>query len=58
LSKRRQDVVAVRTQTINRLHRLLMDLVPGGARLNLTAKRAAGLLAVVTPAGAPAVIPG
>jgi len=35
-----------------------MDLVPGGARRNLTAKRAAGLLAVVTPAGAPAVIPG
>jgi transposase len=32
-----------------------MDLVPGGARCNLTAKRAAGLLAAVTPAGAPAV---
>jgi transposase len=55
LSKRRQDLVAARTQTINRLHRLLMDLVPGGARRNLTAKRAAGLLAAVTPAGAPAV---
>jgi transposase len=55
LSKRRQDLVAARTQTINRLHRLLMDLVPGGARRNLTAKRAAALLAAVTPAGAPAV---
>jgi transposase len=55
LTKRRQDLVAARTQTINRLHRLLMDLVPGGARRNLTAKRAAGLLAAVTPAGAPAV---
>jgi len=32
-----------------------MDLVPGGARRNLTAKRAAALLAAVTPAGAPAV---
>jgi transposase len=32
LTKRRQDLVAARTQTINRLHRLLMDLVPGGAR--------------------------
>jgi transposase len=32
-----------------------MDLVPGGARRNLTAKRAAALLATVTPAGAPAV---
>jgi transposase len=55
LTKRRQDLVAMRTQTINRLHRLLMDLIPGGARRNLTAKRAAALLAGVRPAGAPAV---
>jgi transposase len=33
LTKRRQDLVAARTQTINRLHRLLMDLVPGTAPL-------------------------
>jgi transposase len=56
LTKRREDLVAARTQTINRLHRLLMDLVPGGARRNLTVKRAATLLAAVTPAGTPAVI--
>jgi len=55
LTKRREELVAARTQTINRLHRLLMDLVPGGARRNLTANRAAALLAAVTPAGAPAV---
>jgi transposase len=55
LTKRREDLVAARTQTINRLHRLLMDLIPGGARRNLTAKRAAALLAGVTPAGQPAV---
>jgi transposase len=55
LTKRRQDLVAARTQSINRLHRLLMDLVPGGARRNLTAKRAAALLAAVTSAGQPAV---
>jgi transposase len=55
LTKRRQDLVAARTQTINRLHRLLMDLVPGGARRNLTAKRAAALLSEVTPTSAPAV---
>jgi transposase len=55
LVKRRQDLVAARTQTINRLHRLLMDLVPGGARRNLTANRAAALLAAVRPTGAPAV---
>jgi transposase len=56
LTKRREDLVAARTQTINRLHRLLMDLVPDGARRNLTAKRAAALLAAVTPASEPAVI--
>jgi transposase len=55
LTKRRQDLVAARTQTINRLHRLLLDLVPGGARRNLTANRAAALLAQVAPTGAPAV---
>jgi transposase len=55
LTKRREDLVATRTQTINRLHRLLMDLIPGGARRNLTAKRAECLLAAVTPAGQPAV---
>jgi hypothetical protein len=51
LTKRRQDLVAARTQTINRLHRPLMDLVPGGTRRNLTAKRAAALLSAVTPTG-------
>jgi transposase len=55
LTKRRQGLVAARTQTINRLHRLLMDLVPGGTRRNLTATRAAALLRAVTPTGAPAV---
>ena len=44
LTKRRQDLVAARTQTINRLHRLLVELVPAGAGRNLTAKRAAALL--------------
>jgi transposase len=47
LTKRREDLVVMRTQTINRLHRLLVDLVPGGARRNLTATRAAALLAAV-----------
>jgi transposase len=56
LTKRRGDLVAARTQTINRLHRLLVDLVPGGARRNLTVKRAAALLDQVAPTGAPAVI--
>jgi transposase len=55
LTKRRQDLVAARTQTVNRLHRLLVDLVSGGARPNLTAKRAAALLAQVALTGVPAV---
>jgi transposase len=55
LTKRRQDLVAAHTQTINRLHRLLLDLVPGGARRNRTANRAAVLLAALTPAGQPAL---
>ena len=45
LTKRREDLVATRTQTINRLHRLLVALVPGGTRRNLTAKLAADLIA-------------
>jgi transposase len=56
LTKRREDLVAARTQTVNRLHRLLVDLVPGGARRNLTANRAAALLGQVAPTSAPAVI--
>jgi transposase len=55
LTKRREDLVAARTQTVNRLHRLLVDLVPGGASRNLTANRAAALLDQVAPTGAPAV---
>ena len=55
LTKRREDLVGMRTQTINRLHRLLVDLVPARAGRNLTAKRAAALLAQLAPAGAPAV---
>ena len=45
LTKRREDLVATRTQIINRLHRLLVALVPGGTRRNLTAKLAADLIA-------------
>jgi transposase len=55
LTSRREDLVGLRTRSINRLHRLLVDLVPGGAGPNLTANRAARLLAAVTPTGEPAV---
>ncbi len=55
LTNRREDLVAMRTQTVNRLHRLLVDLVPTGARRNLTANRAATLLSQVTPTGTAAI---
>jgi transposase len=55
LTNRREDLVRTRTQTLNRLHRLLVDLIPGGARRNLTAAGAAVLLDQVRPSAAPAV---
>jgi transposase len=44
LSDRRDDLVAERTRTLSRLHVLLADLQPGGAKRELTAARAAALL--------------
>ena len=55
LTNRREDLVAMRTQTVNRLHRLLVDLVPTGAWRNLTANRAATLLSQVAPTGTAAI---
>jgi transposase len=50
LVDRRDERGAARTLTINRLHRLLVELVPGGAKKALTARQARALLAAV-PAG-------
>jgi transposase len=50
LVDRRDELGAARTLTINRLHRLLVELVPGGAKKALTARQARKLLAAV-PAG-------
>ena len=44
LTERRDHLVAQRTQTINRLHVLLADLLPGQVARRLTADRAAALL--------------
>ena len=49
LTEHRDDLVATRTQTVNRLHQLLMHLVPGGAPTPLSATTAAGLLRRVRP---------
>lgn len=49
LSERRDDLAGERTRTANRLHALLRDLIPGGAKRNITATVAVGLLRTVRP---------
>ncbi len=49
LSDRRDDLVAERTRTMNRLHVLLRDLHPGGAKRDLSTLQAAALLRKVRP---------
>jgi transposase len=52
LVEHRDDIVRTRTQTVNRLHVLLTQLLPGGAPRQLTADTAAGLLRTVRPRAA------
>ena len=49
LSERRRDLVRSRTQAVNRLHQVLMELVPAGAQRHLTAAKAKDLVATVRP---------
>ena len=49
LADRRDELGVARTQTINRLHRLLLELLPGGAKKFLSAAQAKDLLAAVRP---------
>ena len=49
LSDRRRDLVRSRTQAVNRLHQVLMELIPAGAQRNLTAAKAKAALATVRP---------
>ena len=49
LSERRRDLVRSRTQAVNRLHQVLMELIPAGAQRHLTAAKAKDLLATVRP---------
>jgi transposase len=49
LSERRDDLVAERTRTLNRLHGLLRDLVPGGVPGMLSADKAARILRRIRP---------
>ena len=49
LSDRRDELTAERRRVVNRLHRLLRDLRPGGAPIELTAAAAARLLGRIRP---------
>jgi transposase len=49
LADRRDELGAARTLTVNRLHRLLVELIPGGAKTFLSADQAKALLATVRP---------
>ena len=50
LTDRRDELAKLRVQTVNRLHRLLTELIPGGAnKRDLSALQAKRLLATVKP---------
>lgn len=49
LASRRQELVGARVQAVNRLHRELQILIPGGAKRHLSAGKAKSLLASVRP---------
>ncbi len=46
---RRDELGRARTQTLNRLHRLLLELIPGGAKQFLSTPQARALVATVKP---------
>jgi hypothetical protein len=46
---RREELVAARTRAVCRLHRLLGELTPGGARRELSAAMAASVLSTIRP---------
>jgi transposase len=49
LAGRRDELGRARTQTINRLHRLLLELFPGGAKRFLSAQQARAMIATIRP---------
>jgi transposase len=53
LADRRDELGRARTQTINRLHRLLLELFPGGAKQFLSAQQARALIATIKPRDLP-----
>lgn len=49
LADRRDGLGRSRTETLNRIHRLLLELIPGGAKKFLSAMQARGLIADLRP---------
>jgi hypothetical protein len=49
LTARRQEVVELRIATVNRLHVVLCQLIPGGAKRHLSATKARPMLSAVRP---------
>jgi len=49
LTDRRDELGVARAQAVNRLHRLLLELFPGGAKKFLSAAQAKELLATIRP---------
>src|SRR6202035_1434677 len=49
----RDELGRARTQTVNRLHRLLLELFPGGAKQFLSAQQARAMLATIRPRDLP-----
>ncbi|ASF08717.1 hypothetical protein NBRGN_038_01570 [Nocardia brasiliensis NBRC 14402] len=54
LADRRDELGRARTETLCRLHRLLLELIPGGAKQFLSARQARELAVTVTPSDAAA----
>jgi len=53
LADRRDELGRARTQTVNRLHRLLLELLAGGPKKDLSAKQARELIVTVKPRDLP-----
>jgi transposase len=49
LADRREELTRQRVQTVNRLHRLLSELIPGTAKKDITALQAKAMLASIRP---------
>ncbi|WP_433593947.1 IS110 family transposase [Nocardia sp. CA-145437] len=56
LADHRDELGRARTETLCRLHRLLLELIPGGAKVFLSVRQARELIAAITPSDAAVAI--